>query len=428
MPRPWTGKGPLLSKKEKERKKKIRLFEPLDGRAEAGRVFEMARSPGQLGRYSKTEMSREEVLGEPLSRAEVRELVRPNLSNNRQVNLGRDGLTHNMLELVHTHWRRQEVCKVRCRGVPTVDMDNVCHHLEEKTGGKIIYRTGGLVYLFRGRNYNPHTRPKYPVMLWKPAAPVYPKLIQEAPEGLTKAEADEMRKKGQSLLPICKLAKNGIYLTLVKDVRDAFEGSHLAKINCEGMHASDYKKIGAKLKELVPCVLLSFDNEQILMWRGNNWKSMYPPIYPSVSKLLIRDKNVSSDLKSPGKKTEISNSRMQKLWKHAVDSGKALVLDEPDLSPDSILERVEEFEGVSQASEHSYPALILSSEGESDVLDAGYEDRSEIEIGIDDFSSSDSEDDEDYDDEGDLLGDVESSVPIGSLPVDSIAERLSQEW
>lgn len=50
--------------------------------------------------------------------------------------------------------------------------------------------------------------------------------------------------------------KNGVYISLVKDVRDAFEGSPLVKIDCKGMHASDYKKIGAKLKELVPCVLL----------------------------------------------------------------------------------------------------------------------------------------------------------------------------
>ncbi|MCH85982.1 crs2-associated factor 2 chloroplastic-like, partial [Trifolium medium] len=75
----------------------------------------------------------------------------------------------------------------------------------EKAGGKIIHRDGGVVYLFRGRNYNYRTRPQYPVMLWKPAAPVYPKLIQDAPEGLTKAEADELRMKGKSLLPICKL-------------------------------------------------------------------------------------------------------------------------------------------------------------------------------------------------------------------------------
>lgn len=44
-------------------------------------------------------------------------------------------------------------------------------------------------------------------MLWKPAAPVYPKLIQEAPEGLTIEEANELRMKGKNLLPICKLGK-----------------------------------------------------------------------------------------------------------------------------------------------------------------------------------------------------------------------------
>lgn len=45
-------------------------------------------------------------------------------------------------------------------------------------------------------------------MLWKPAAPVYPKLIQEAPEGLTKFEADELRMKGKNLIPICRLGKS----------------------------------------------------------------------------------------------------------------------------------------------------------------------------------------------------------------------------
>lgn len=206
--------------------------------------MEMARRAVQLGRYPNDGRTRDEILGQPLTRAEIRALIKPYVSSNRQVNLGRDGLTHNMLELIHSHWRRQEVCKVRCRGVPTIDMDNICHYLEEKTWGKIIHRIGGIVFLFRGRNYDPRRRPRYPIMLWKPAAPVYPKLIQDAPEGLTKIEADELRKKGQTLLPICKLAKNGIYINLVKDVRDAFEGSELVKVNCQGMHASDYKKLG----------------------------------------------------------------------------------------------------------------------------------------------------------------------------------------
>ena len=55
----------------------------------------------------------------------------------------------------------------------------------------------------------------------------------------------------QDFVPSCILhlaAKNGIYITLVKDVRDAFEGNDLVKIDCEGLNPSDFKKIGAKLR------------------------------------------------------------------------------------------------------------------------------------------------------------------------------------
>lgn len=58
------------------------------------------------------------------------------------MDLGRDGLTHNMLELIHSHWKGQRVCKVRCKGVPTVDMNNVCRHLEV-----ITYLYHSLIFL-----------------------------------------------------------------------------------------------------------------------------------------------------------------------------------------------------------------------------------------------------------------------------------------
>lgn len=43
---------------------------------------------------------------------------------------GRDGLTHNMLDNIHDLWKRRRVCKIKCKGVCTVDMDNVCQQLE----------------------------------------------------------------------------------------------------------------------------------------------------------------------------------------------------------------------------------------------------------------------------------------------------------
>ncbi|KAI3728315.1 hypothetical protein L6452_16949 [Arctium lappa] len=416
MPRPWTGKAPL-----KKSTRKIKLFESLNPSNNV-KQLEMLK-PYELGNFEVK--PREEVLGKPLSRAERQELVKRHVSSNRQVNLGRDGLTHNMLELIHSHWRRDPVCKVRCLGVPTVDMKNLYRVLQEKTGGKIILRTGGVFYLFRGRHYDPHNRPQYPVMLWKPATPVYPKLIQEAPEGLTKQEADELRTKGKNLPPICKLAKNGVYITLVKDVRQAFEESSLVKIDCRGMHASDYKKIGAKLKELVPCVLLSFDDEQILTWRGHGWKSMYhgAPIFPTPTFDSIANEPSCSENTEDGSyksesRTVVSSPRMMSLWRRAIELNKAMVLEDIGVGPDELLKVVEEFETVSQVTDHTYDAVIVSNEEKSD--DPEEEDYSEDESDFDDEDSSD-------DEYGELS---EKSAPPGSLPVDFLAEQLGDgvEW
>ncbi|XP_006644195.2 CRS2-associated factor 1, chloroplastic-like [Oryza brachyantha] len=275
-PRPWTGRKPL-PKSRKELPEFDSFVLPPPGK----KGVKPVQSPGPYlagmePRYQAT--SRAEVLGEPLSKEEIDELVKATLKTKRQLNIGRDGLTHNMLENIHSHWKRKRVCKIKCKGVCTVDMDNVCQQLEEKVGGKVIHRQGGVIFLFRGRNYNYRTRPSYPLMLWKPAAPVYPRLVKKIPDGLTPDEAEDMRKRGRQLPPICKLGKNGVYLNLVKQVREAFGACDLVRVDCSGLNKSDCRKLGAKLKDLVPCTLLSFEFEHILMWRGNDWKSFLPPL------------------------------------------------------------------------------------------------------------------------------------------------------
>ncbi|XP_057968268.1 CRS2-associated factor 1, chloroplastic [Malania oleifera] len=273
MPRPWTGRRPLPPSK-----KKLKEFDSFQLPPPHKKGVKPVQAPGPYlpgsgPRYVRT---REEILGEPLTKEEIRELVLGCIRSKRQLNIGRDGLTHNMLDNIHAHWKRRRVCKIKCKGVCTVDMDNVRQQLEEKTGGKIISGKGGVIFLFRGRNYNYRSRPRFPLMLWKPVTPVYPRLVKKAPDDLTLEEAAEMRRKGSKLTPICKLGKNGVYCNLVSTVREAFEECELVRINCHGMNRSDYHKIGAKLKDLVPCVLISFAYEHILMWRGRDWKSSFP--------------------------------------------------------------------------------------------------------------------------------------------------------
>ncbi|GLT39484.1 hypothetical protein SLA2020_136720 [Shorea laevis] len=222
----------------------------------------------------KSRKMRERTQGAPLTPAERKILVEKCQRNRtkRQINLGRDGLTHNMLNDIHNHWKHAEAVRIKCLGVPTVDMKNVCTQLEDKTFGQIISRHGGTLVLYRGRNYNPWKKPLIPLMLWKPHEPVYPRLIKTTIDGLSIEETKKMRKRGLAVPALTKLAKNGYYGSLVSMVQDAFLVSELVRIDCQGLERSDYKKIGCKLRDLVPCILVTFDKEQIVVWRGKDYK------------------------------------------------------------------------------------------------------------------------------------------------------------
>ncbi|CAN0901041.1 CRS2-associated factor 2, mitochondrial [Linum grandiflorum] len=75
---------------------------------------------------------RNRIIGDPLTAEEVEELVERYRHSDcsRQINLGKGGVTHNMLDDIHNHWKRAEAVRIKCLGVPTLDMDNVCFHLE----------------------------------------------------------------------------------------------------------------------------------------------------------------------------------------------------------------------------------------------------------------------------------------------------------
>ncbi|GJZ53805.1 putative reverse transcriptase domain-containing protein [Tanacetum coccineum] len=117
---------------------------------------------------------------------------------------------------------------------PTLGIEEFQSMEEDKAFGKIIHRHGGSLILYRGRNYNPKKRLVIPLMLWKPQEPIYPKLIKTTIEGLSIEETKELRKKG--------------------------------------LEKKDYKKLGAKLRDLVPCILVTFEKEQIVIWRGKDYK------------------------------------------------------------------------------------------------------------------------------------------------------------
>lgn len=225
---------------------------------------------GEFPPQAELEDQRRSMLGEPLTEEEIEELVERYRHNDcsSQINLGRGGVTHNMIDDIHNHWKRAEAVRFKCLGVPTLDMDNVCFHLEDKTGGKIIYQNINILLLYRGRNYDSKNRPIIPPMLWKPLAPIYPRLVKNIADGLTFEETKEMRNKGLTAPPLMKLSRNGVYINVVQRVRDAFKTLEVVRIDCSHAGSSDCKKIGVKLRDLVPCIPILFKDEQIILWRG----------------------------------------------------------------------------------------------------------------------------------------------------------------
>lgn len=114
--------------------------------------------------------------------------------------------------------------------------------------------------------------------------------------------------------------------------------------------------------------------------------------------------------------TSYMSPKMMRLWQRAIDSGVASVLDDLNMDPDELLSKVEEFDSSSQAIEHSYPAMIYPSGDSSSTARTLLEDDTEDD---EDFSEDDSFD------EDDPFDAVESEVPLGSLPIDMLAMKLS---
>lgn len=118
---------------------------------------------------------------------------------------------------------------------------------------------------------------------------------------------------------------------------------------------------------------------------------------------------------------------MISLWKRAIELGKAILLDEIDLGPDDLLRKVEKFENIPQATEHSYPAVILSSEEGANNRMSAFEDGSLGESFGEDGTGTDDEYEEDDYYDSDSFEEIDASASLDSLPVDLIADELDQE-
>lgn len=72
-----------------------------------------------------------------------------------RIKLGSAGVTRTIVDTVHEKWKTSEIVKFKCEGSSAMNMKRTHEFLERRTGGLVIWRSGGSVVLYRGLNYEP---------------------------------------------------------------------------------------------------------------------------------------------------------------------------------------------------------------------------------------------------------------------------------
>ncbi|KAM3274999.1 hypothetical protein ACQJBY_043773 [Aegilops geniculata] len=101
------------------------------------------------GRHSNTKLA-ERTIPEP----ELRRLRDAALRMKERMRVGPGGVTHAIVESIHSKWKVEEVVKMRFEGPPSLNMKRTHEILEDRTGGTVIWRSGRSIVLYRGMNYN----------------------------------------------------------------------------------------------------------------------------------------------------------------------------------------------------------------------------------------------------------------------------------
>ncbi|KAK7251613.1 hypothetical protein RIF29_34959 [Crotalaria pallida] len=90
---------------------------------------------------------------ETLDEEELRRLRRIGMQLRDKVNVPKAGLTKAVLDKIHDGWRKSEMVRLKFHEMLARDMKTAHHIVELRTRGLVIWRTGSLMLVYRGDNY-----------------------------------------------------------------------------------------------------------------------------------------------------------------------------------------------------------------------------------------------------------------------------------
>ncbi|CAJ2676150.1 unnamed protein product [Trifolium pratense] len=95
-----------------------------------------------------------EVIAAPcLAKEELSRLRKIGIHLKEKVSIPQSGLTRSVLQKIHDQWKNNELVKLKFHDLLAHNM-NLAHHIvQHRTGGLVIWRSGSVMWVYRGDNY-----------------------------------------------------------------------------------------------------------------------------------------------------------------------------------------------------------------------------------------------------------------------------------
>ncbi|GAB2258943.1 hypothetical protein Droror1_Dr00015103 [Drosera rotundifolia] len=88
-----------------------------------------------------------------INEEELRRLRKEGMALKDKVNVAKAGVRREVVEKIHKQWRFEELFRLKFHEALTHDMKTAHEIFERRTGGLVVYRSGSVMEVYRGRNY-----------------------------------------------------------------------------------------------------------------------------------------------------------------------------------------------------------------------------------------------------------------------------------
>ncbi|CAO2818097.1 unnamed protein product [Amaranthus hypochondriacus] len=115
---------------------------------------------GEIGEYKDSETKAKRVVKAPtlaeltIEESELKRLRGQGMVLRDKVNVPKAGLTQAVLEKIHDKWRKSELVRLKFHEDLAHDMKTAHILVERRTGGLVIWRSGSVMVVYRGVNYD----------------------------------------------------------------------------------------------------------------------------------------------------------------------------------------------------------------------------------------------------------------------------------